>query len=252
MASAIRANRESSPPMPTAAVKVEPRRVIPVVGGDRVFPVRRIYCIGRNYAEHAREMGGNPEREPPFFFMKPADAIQVIEPGQTAEHPYPAGTSDYHHEVEMVVALKSGGRDISEKDALSHIYGLAVGLDMTRRDLQGEAKKTARPWEIGKAADFSAPCGPITRFAGKRPILKKGTIEVSVNGKLRQSAPLKSMVWSVPEQIAILSRFYELKAGDLIFTGTPAGVAAVTRGDVMEASITSPAGDLTPIKLKVV
>ncbi len=238
--------------MPTAAVKVEPRRVIPVVGSDSVFPVRRIYCIGRNYAEHTREMGGNPERETPFFFMKPSDAVQVIEPGSTAGHAYPPGTSDYHHEVELVVALKSGGRDISESEALSHIYGIAVGLDMTRRDLQSGSKDRRQPWENGKAADFSAPCGPLTRLAGKRDILKKGRIELKVNGKLRQGAPLTDMIWSVPEQIAILSRYYELKAGDLIFTGTPSGVAAVQKGDVMEAAVTSPAGDLTPISLKVV
>lgn len=237
--------------MPTAAVKVEPRRVIPVLGSDKVFPVRRIYCIGRNYAEHTREMGGNPERDAPFFFMKPSDAVQVIEAGKTNDHPYPPGTSDYHHEVELVVALKSGGRDISEKDALSHIYGIAVGLDMTRRDLQAGSKDRRQPWENGKAADLSAPCGPLTRFAGKRAILKKGKIELKVNGKVRQTAPLTDMIWSVAEQIAILSKFYELKAGDLIFTGTPSGVAAVQKGDIMEASVTGSAGDLTPINLKV-
>jgi len=238
--------------MPTAAVKVEPRRVIPVAGSQKVFPVRRVYCIGRNYADHTREMGGNPEREAPFFFMKPADAVLPVAEGSTTVLPYPPGTEDYHHEVEMVVALKSGGRDISEKAALSHVYGLAVGLDMTRRDLQGQSKDRRQPWENGKAADFSAPCGPLTRLAGQRALLKKSAISLKVNGKPRQNSALTAMIWSIPEQIAILSKFYELKAGDLIFTGTPAGVAAVVRGDVLEAAVEGPAGALVPIKLKVV
>jgi fumarylpyruvate hydrolase len=238
--------------MPTAAVKVEPRRVIPVAGSPKVFPVRRVYCIGRNYADHAREMGGNPEREAPFFFMKPADAVLPVEEGSTTALPYPPGTQDFHHEVELVVALKSGGRDIAEKDALSHVYGLAVGLDMTRRDLQAQSKEKRQPWENGKAADFSGPCGALTRLAGKRALLKKSAISLSVNGKPRQNSALTAMIWSIPEQIAILSRFYELKAGDLIFTGTPAGVASVQRGDVLEAAVDGPAGALVPIKLKVV
>jgi fumarylpyruvate hydrolase len=237
--------------MPTAAVKVEPRRVIPVAGSEKVFPVRRVYCIGRNYADHAREMGGNPEREAPFFFLKPADAVLPVAEGETATLPYPPGTEDFHHEVELVVALKSGGRDITEKDALSHVYGLAVGLDMTRRDLQAHSKEKRQPWENGKSADFSGPCGPLTRLAGQRTLLKKSAISLKVNGKPRQNAALTAMIWSIPEQIAILSRFYELKAGDLIFTGTPAGVASVVRGDVLEATVDGPAGALVPIKLKV-
>jgi fumarylpyruvate hydrolase len=237
--------------MPTAAVKVEPRRVIPVAGSQKVFPVRRVYCIGRNYADHAREMGGNPEREAPFFFMKPADAVLPVEEGSTTALPYPPGTQDFHHEVELVVALKSGGRDISEKEALSHVYGLAIGLDMTRRDLQGQSKEKRQPWENGKAADFSAPCGPLTRLAGQRALLKKSVISLKVNGKPRQNSALTAMIWSIPEQIAILSKFYELKAGDLIYTGTPAGVASVVRGDVLEAAVEGPAGALVPIKLKV-
>jgi fumarylpyruvate hydrolase len=218
------------------AITIEPRATIPVAGSDQVFPVRRIYCIGRNYAAHAREMGGDPNREPPFFFQKASDTVQNCPANGAIQHPYPTMTANYHHEVEMVVALKSGGRDIAEKDALSHVFGYAVGLDMTRRDLQDEAKTLKRPWEVGKSADHSAPVGPLYP-ASSVGHPAKGSISVSVNGEPRQSSDLSDMIWSVPEQIAILSRYFELKAGDIIFTGTPEGVGKVERGETMRAVI---------------
>ena len=218
------------------AIAIEPRATLPVMGSDAVFPVRRIYCIGRNYAAHAREMGGDPNREAPFFFQKASDAVQACPADTTIQHPYPPMTSNYHHEVEMVVALKSGGRDILESDALSHVFGYAVGLDMTRRDLQDEAKTLKRPWEVGKSADYSAPVGPLHPVSSVgHP--SRGKISVSVNGESRQSSDLSDMIWSVPEQIAILSRYFELKAGDIIFTGTPEGVGKVERGQTMRAYI---------------
>lgn len=218
------------------AIEIEPRATLPIMGTDQVFPIRRIYCIGRNYAAHAREMGGDPSREAPFFFQKASDAVQVCPDDTSVRHPYPTMTSNYHHEVEMVVALKSGGRDIPEKDALSHVFGYAVGLDMTRRDLQDEAKTLKRPWEVGKSADHSAPVGPLHPVSSVgHPA--KGSISVSINGEPRQSSDLSDMIWSVPEQIAILSSYFELKAGDIIFTGTPEGVGKVERGETMRAAI---------------
>ncbi|MBK9081148.1 MAG: fumarylacetoacetate hydrolase family protein [Rhizobiales bacterium] len=212
-----------------------PRPAIPVAGGG-LFPARRVYCIGRNYAAHAREMGGDPTRETPFFFLKPADALQYCAPGETVSHPYPPGTESYHHEIEMVVALKSGGRDIPVERALDCVYGYAVGLDMTRRDRQGEMKAKGLPWEIGKSADLSAPIGPIHPVAAVGH-LAVGAISVSVDGAAKQAANLADMIWSVPEQIAILSRYYELEAGDLIYSGTPEGVGAVKRGQTMVGAI---------------
>ena len=203
---------------------------VPVEGGGR-FPVRRIYCVGRNYAEHAREMGHDPDREAPFFFMKPADAL-VIDGG---DMPYPPGTSDLHHEMELVVGLQSGGSEIAEADAMGCIWGYAAGLDMTRRDIQGEAKKLGRPWDMGKGFDKSAPIGPMVAAAGVDCL--KGAIVLKVNGVVRQSSDLAKLIWSIPETIAYLSRLVTLEAGDLIFTGTPEGVAAVQRGDVMEGHI---------------
>jgi len=218
------------------AIDIEPRATIPVAGGSTVFPVRRIYCIGRNYAAHAREMGGDPTREAPFFFQKAADAVQFCPENETVQHPYPTMTSNYHHEVEMVVALKSGGRNIEAKDALTHVFGYAVGLDMTRRDLQDEAKAAKRPWEVGKSADHSAPVGPLHPVSSVgHP--SRGKISVSVDGEPRQSSDLSDMIWSVPEQISILSRYFELKAGDIIFTGTPEGVGKVERGQTMRAYV---------------
>lgn len=203
---------------------------VPVVGGGR-FPVRRIYCVGRNYAEHAREMGHDPDREAPFFFMKPADALVI----DGADMPYPPGTSDLHHEMELVVGLGSGGVDIAEADAMACVWGYAVGLDMTRRDIQGDAKKLGRPWDMGKGFDHSAPIGAMMPAAGFEP--GKRSIELKVNGVVRQRSDLSKLIWSIPETIAYLSRLVRLDAGDLIFTGTPEGVAAVVRGDLLEGVV---------------
>jgi fumarylpyruvate hydrolase len=200
---------------------------VPVVGGGS-FPVRRIYCVGRNYAAHAREMGHDPDREDPFFFMKPADAI--VPSGSTI--PYPPMTKDVHHEIEMVVALAKGGKEIAANSAREHIFGYGVGLDLTRRDLQGEAKKMGRPWDMGKGFDNSAPCGPISPVS-KVGHIEKGAIWLKINGEVRQQSDLKMLIWSVPEMIAYLSRFVELKPGDLIYSGTPEGVGAVKKGDTL-------------------
>lgn len=195
------------------------------------FPVRRVYCIGRNYAAHVVEMGGDPNREAPFFFQKNSNNLDA-----SGEFPYPAHSSDVHHEVELVVALKSGGTNISVDSALDHVWGYAVSLDMTRRDLQGEAKKTGRPWETGKAFERSAPVGPL-RPVSEVGHLAKGRVELKVNGAVRQEGDLNQMIWKVPEMIAYLSEYFELQAGDVIMSGTPSGVGAVVRGDRMEAAI---------------
>ncbi|WP_407528541.1 fumarylacetoacetate hydrolase family protein [Methylobacterium oryzisoli] len=213
-----------------------PRIALPIQGTADLFPVRRVYCVGRNYAAHAREMGADPTREPPFFFMKPADALQIVPDGETVTHPYPPKTANYHHEVELVVALGRGGRDIPAEDALDHVYGYAVGLDMTRRDLQDEAKGLRRPWELGKAADASGPVGVL------RPVSdighpSGGAITLAVDGQVRQSGDLSDMIWSVAEQIAYLSAYFALEPGDVIFAGTPEGVGAVARGQTMVAAI---------------
>ncbi len=216
---------------------------LPIEGSDAVFPVHRIYCIGRNYAEHAIEMGHDPTREPPFFFQKNPD--NLLPPG--CDFPYPPKTKDVHHEIEMVVALNSGGTGIPVDRALDHVWGYGVGLDMTRRDLQGEAKKLGRPWEIGKAFEASAPCSalvPATKIAHPA----KGAIWLSVNGAVRQKGDLNQMIWKVPEMISYLSDYFELKAGDLIFSGTPAGVNAIQRGDQLHGHVDG-VGDL---KLAVV
>lgn len=234
--------------MPQMPVPVlEPRPSLAIVGEAARFPVRRGFCIGRNYAAHAREMGHDPNREPPFFFMKTLEAILPVEADVEMPLPYPPGTSDYHHEVELVVALGRGGRDIAEAEAMDHIFGFAVGLDMTRRDLQGEAKKLGRPWEIGKSADASGPVGPVTRI-GAPGFSLGGAIRLTTDGVLKQESVLAAMIWSIPEQIAMLSRYFELRAGDLIFTGTPEGVSAVERGQVMVGSVDG----LESIRLKVV
>lgn len=210
---------------------------VPVAGQtpDAVWPVRRIYCVGRNYVEHAKEMGFTG-REPPFFFMKPADAVLPVAEGQTGRMAYPALTRDLHHEVELVVAIGTGGRDIPAADALSHVWGYAVGLDMTRRDLQGQMKKEGRPWCIGKGFDQSAPIGPLVAATQWSPTAQTA-ISLKVNGETRQSSSLGKLIWSVPEVIEHLSAAWTLQPGDLIFTGTPEGVAAVVAGDVLEASI---------------
>ena len=216
--------------METFVIPAPAQASVPVQGGG-AFPVRRIYCVGRNYAEHAREMGHDPTREAPFFFMKPADSVLT----GGADMPYPAQTQDLHHEMELVVALGSGGVNIAEADALGHVWGYAAGLDMTRRDLQGEAKKLGRPWDMSKGFDHSAPIGALSPALNIDP--GQGRIELKVNGMVRQSSDLSKMIWSVSETIAYLSRLVRLEAGDLIFTGTPEGVSAVKRGDVLEGII---------------
>jgi 2-keto-4-pentenoate hydratase/2-oxohepta-3-ene-1,7-dioic acid hydratase in catechol pathway len=213
---------------------------IPVVGTSEVFPVRRIYCIGRNYAAHAREMGSDPTREPPFFFQKPTDAIQYVAPGKTVDHPYPSLTKNYHYEIELVAALKSGGKDITMADALSHVYGYAVGLDMTRRDLQRAMGDMKKPWEIGKSFDSSAPIGPIhtvEKVGHVAPVGGTGKISLAVNGVVKQDATLAHMIWSVAEQISKVSEANELFPGDIIYSGTPENVGPVVRGDVIEMHI---------------
>ena len=207
-----------------------PGYVLPVAGIDEQFPVNRIFCVGRNYAAHAREMGQD-EREPPFFFMKPASAIVVVN-GQTAEIPYPPMTGNFHHEIELVVAIGRQGRAVSQDEAESLVYGYAVGLDMTRRDLQLEARDKGRPWEFGKSFSQSAPIGAIRRVADVgHP--KSASISVAVNGQPRQASDIAKLIWSVPECIAFLSQFETLQPGDLIMTGTPEGVGAVVAGDLM-------------------
>jgi fumarylpyruvate hydrolase len=205
---------------------------LPVEGTGDQFPVRRIYCIGRNYAEHAIEMGHDPNKEPPFFFQKNPD--NILPAGQ--DFPYPSKTNDVHFEIELVVALKSGGINIPVDKALDHVFGYAVGLDMTRRDLQGEAKKLGRPWEIGKAFEHSAPCGPIVPASKVGP-LTNGAVTLDVNGELRQKGDINQMIWKIPEMIAYLSEYFALAPGDLIMSGTPAGVGAVKRGDQLRGRV---------------
>lgn len=208
--------------------------VVPVVGGGE-FPVRRIYCVGRNYVDHALEMGGSG-REAPFFFLKPADAIVPVAEGQTGQIDYPPLTQDFHHEIEFVVAIGQGGKNIPASQAAQHIYGYAVGLDMTRRDRQTEMKKQGRPWSVGKAFDQSAPIGPI-RPKSATGELTRGAITLEVNGTLRQRADISQLIWNVNETIEQLSQGWTLQPGDLIYTGTPAGVNSVVRGDVMLGAI---------------
>lgn len=212
---------------------------LPIVGSAERFPVRRVYCVGRNYAEHAREMGHDPTRELPFFFMKPADAI--VQNGATIS--YPVRTKDVHHEIELVVALKSSGLDIAVEKALDHVYGYAVGIDLTRRDLQGEAKKAGRPWDMGKGFDNSAPCTAIVP-ASKIGHPSKGAIWLKVNSETRQIADLSALIWSVPEMISYLSGLVALKGGNLLYSGTPAGVGPTVKGDTLEGHVDG-VGDLT-------
>ena len=208
---------------------------VPVLGKTETFPVHRIYCVGRNYEEHAKEMGFTG-REPPFFFLKPADSLVVVEAGQTGTMPYPSLTHNLHHEIELVVAIGQGGKNIQAADADKHIYGYAVGLDMTRRDLQNDMKKQGRPWCIGKAFDHSAPIGPITPKAQAGDV-NKAEIGLQVNGADRQRSNVANLIWSVAETIEHLSAAWELQPGDLIFTGTPEGVAAVVQGDVLSGQV---------------
>ena len=209
---------------------------IPIVGSHEVFPVRRIYCIGRNYAAHAREMGSDPTREPPFFFQKPTDAIQLVPAGTVADHPYPPLTRNYHYEAELVAALHKGGRNIPVSQALEHVDGYSVGLDMTRRDLQRAMGDEKKPWEIGKSFDQSAPIGAIHPVA-QTGHFKAGAIWLKVNGVTKQNANLNQMIWSVAEQIAKLSEAFELFPGDIIYSGTPENVGPVVRGDVIEMHV---------------
>ncbi len=212
-----------------------PAASVPVVGRAERFPVRRIYCVGRNYVEHAKEMGFTG-REPPFFFMKPADAVVAVPAGETGTMAYPPLTKDLHHEIELVVAIGTGGRDIRAADAKKHIFGYAVGLDMTRRDLQGEMKKQGRPWCIGKAFDQSAPIGPITP-ADQAGDIENAEIWLQVNGQDRQRSTVSKLIWNIGETIEHLSAAWELQPGDLIYSGTPEGVAAVVAGDTLVGGV---------------
>jgi fumarylpyruvate hydrolase len=219
---------------------------VPVEGSSELFPVNRIYCVGRNYVEHAKEMG-HTGREAPFFFLKPANAIVVVPHDKVGEMAYPTMTSDLHHEIELVVAIGKAGRYISADDAPQHIWGYAVGLDMTRRDLQNESKKLGRPWDTGKSFDQSAPIAPIHRVA-ETGLLTQGTIYVNVNGSPRQKSDINKLIWNVAETIEHLSKYFELQPGDLIFTGTPEGVAAVKSGDLLEGGIDG----LGELRIKIV
>ncbi|MBU4610886.1 fumarylacetoacetate hydrolase family protein [Achromobacter sp. GG226] len=209
---------------------------VPVVGSDAQFPVRRVYCVGRNYAAHAREMGFDPDREPPFFFCKPADAVVPVAEGSTLDLAYPSQTSNLHYEIELVVAIGKGGFEIEQDKALEHVFGYAVGLDMTRRDLQIQMREVGRPWELGKAFDQSAPIGPIYP-AAQTGQLDDAEIFLKVNGADKQRSTTKALIWSVAETIAYLSKYFRLEAGDLIYTGTPEGVGAVKPGDLMEGGV---------------
>jgi 2-keto-4-pentenoate hydratase/2-oxohepta-3-ene-1,7-dioic acid hydratase in catechol pathway len=222
-------------PSARAVLNVAPTHIA-IAGTTDVFPVRRIYCIGRNYAAHAREMGSDPSREPPFFFQKPTDAIQNVAPDTVADHPYPTLTKNYHYEVELVAALAKGGRNIPKERALECVYAYAIGLDMTRRDLQRAMGDEKKPWEIGKSFDRSAPIGPLHPTLAAAP-LEKGAIWLKVNGVTKQNADLNQMIWSVAEQISKLSEAFELMPGDIIYSGTPENVGPVVKGDVMECHI---------------
>ncbi|MFT4192167.1 MAG: fumarylacetoacetate hydrolase family protein [Comamonas sp.] len=208
---------------------------VPVEGTAARFPVHRVYCVGRNYVEHAQEMG-HSGREAPFFFLKPADAVLVVQPQTTATLPYPSETQDLHHEIELVVAIGQGGANIAVADALQHVYGYAVGLDMTRRDLQAQAKKQGRPWCAAKGFDHSAPIGPITPAAQAGDVAA-AAIWLQVNGQERQHSTVAQLIWNIAETIAHISRLWTLAPGDLIYTGTPAGVAAVSPGDLLHGGI---------------
>jgi fumarylpyruvate hydrolase len=222
-----------------------PAASVPVAGRAERFPVHRVYCVGRNYEDHAKEMGFTG-REPPFFFLKPADTVVPVNAGETGSMAYPSLTSNLHHEIELVVAIGTGGRNIKAADARKHIFGYAVGLDMTRRDLQGEMKKQGRPWCIGKAFEQSAPIGPITPAAQAGDV-EKAEIYVQVNGKDRQRSNVSKLIWNIGETIEHLSAAWDLQPGDLIYTGTPEGVAAVVKGDTLEGGVAG----LGTLKIKV-
>jgi len=244
---AAQAHPADQPPMPIRSLFDVPATFIPIAGSTDRFPVRRIYCIGRNYAAHAREMGSDPTREPPFFFQKPTDAVQLVMPGETIDHPYPPITKNYHYEVELVAALAKGGRNVPIDRALDLVFGYTVGLDMTRRDLQRAMGEEKKPWEIGKSFDHSAPLGPLQPVA-KVGHFKEGAIWLKVNGQIKQNANLNQMIWSVAEQVSKLSEAFELAPGDIIYSGTPENVGPVVVGDVMDAHIDG----LPDIRVKVV
>jgi fumarylpyruvate hydrolase len=223
-----------------------PPATVPVVGTDALFPVHRIYCVGRNYVDHAIEMGATG-REPPFFFMKPADAVFPVPYGTVGQLPYPAMTEDYQYELELVVAIGKTGENIAAADAMQYVWGYAIGLDMTRRDVQAEAKSLRRPWDTGKAFEQSAPIGPI-HPASDIGAVGNRAIQLNVNGQTKQKSTVDKLIWNIEEMIAYLSQYFVLQPGDLIMTGTPAGVAAVKKGDLMEGSIEG----LGELRLKVV
>jgi fumarylpyruvate hydrolase len=225
----------------------EPLAVLNIASSKDQFPIRRIYCVGRNYAAHAREMGGDPAREAPFFFCKPANAVLAMNEGQTLELPYPSATTNLHHEVELVVAIGKAGRDIPVQEAQQHVWGYAVGLDMTRRDLQNQMKDKGKPWEIGKAFDYSAPMG-LLHPANQLGELSHGSIYLQVNGEDKQRSNIDQMTWSVPEIIHHLSHYFELKPGDLIMTGTPEGVGPVQVGEELIGGI----DELGEVRVKIV
>jgi fumarylpyruvate hydrolase len=216
----------------TFVVSPQPQPSVAIVGSNDRFPVRRIFCVGRNYADHVREMGNDPKSEPPLFFSKPADA--VVESGSVIA--YPCNTSNFHHEVELVIAIGEGGVNIAEASALSHVWGYGVGVDLTRRDRQAEAKRAGTPWDTAKGFDRSAPIGALTTIAASGEVAN-ARIWIKVNGETRQDANTHDMIWSLPEIIASLSRWWELKAGDLIFTGSPSGVSALNPGDTIECGV---------------
>jgi len=209
---------------------------VPIAGSQDAFPARRVYCVGRNYAAHAREMGFDPDREPPFFFCKPADAVVPVADGQTLDLPYPPETANLHYEIELVAAIGKGGDHIAVDDALAHVWGYAVGLDMTRRDLQMKMREAGRPWELGKAFDHSAPIGPL-HPAGSVNGIGQAAIWLQVNGADKQRSDVGKLIWSIAETISYLSRYFRLEAGDLIYTGTPEGVGPVVRGDTMVGGV---------------
>ena len=220
---------------------------VPVVGGQQQFPVRRIFCVGRNYAEHAKEMGGDATKEPPFFFTKSADAIVPVVPPAVGRIAYPMATRNLHHELELVVAIGKSGANVGAAAAQALVYGYAVGLDMTRRDLQNEMREKKRPWDIGKSFAQAAPIAPISAVA-QTGVLTHGDVTLRVNGEVRQHGDLSDMIWDVPHMIEFLSRLYRLEPGDLIFTGTPSGVGPVVVGDRLEGRI----GGLTPLSIEIV
>ena len=220
-------------PLDTTAYVISPPGIptLPVAGSDKLFPIHRIYCVGRNYAEHAIEMGHDPNKEPPFFFQKNPDNVIT-----TGSFPYPDKSSDVHYELEMLVAIGKGGVNIPIEKAMEHVWGYGVGLDMTRRDLQGEAKKLGRPWEVGKAFEASAPCSALVP-ASQIGHPTDGKVWLKVNGELRQNGDLNQMIWKVPEMISYLSGLFALQPGDIIMSGTPAGVGAIVRGDRLEGGV---------------